>query len=732
MTLFCCKISGLRFWVICGALLVFTACQDNSSSVIDFGYESSSSLTLSLSNSSDQPSTPRKLDLSSSSSRVPVVYDKDPKFACSDSTKIFGEFTDARDGHVYKTVKIGDQVWMAENLEYNREKYTGESKYYYSWVDAVGGIAAGCSGDDGSVLYISDYVYKKHFVYDGVTFQNCPIARPARGLCPDGWRIPTIDDFQTLLDYAGGSKYAGKYLKSTTGWSGVGNGLDCFGFNALPSYSKDYVTGLHENLHILTDEPKALYMSYENAFVYFTSVTTYEANAHVVRCIQGVGREGLDIQIDRAENTYAGPFESFTDTRDGHVYKTVDIGGWVWMAENLSYDSKETYTYEEMINAPVTGCYLDSLIWGDDYGMWNYCAAEYPIQGICPDGWHVPSSYEWRVLSAFVNGLSNATNFAEGAYTGPMLKSTSGWPDGKNGLDAYGFGAKPLEGKDQVRFWSSTNAATTWDWFGNVVLTIGADSARLKTDEINGSYEASVRCLKDDDSQKRTSSSPSDFSIKPDEPTTYSGEYGKFTDERDGNVYRTVDIDGTVWFADNLKYEVPDALSFCNCADTTSCDSRGRLYPWDVAKKACPAGWRLPSVEEANHLLTFAAQTKYDLGGFERTERFFKDTVGWKYKDGYNTFGFSAVPAGEMFYRFDSLSVIDEESCNVPKGYDELMLTGWSVSAGYWVDGENAKGEQAYLYINKSGVSEFVSWYPTPRNTFKNYYRAISVRCVKD
>lgn len=703
-------------------LAFFSACQDNSSSVLDLQNE--------ISSSADGPSIPRKLEFPSSSSRTPVVYDEDPKLACSDSTRIFGEITDVRDGHVYKTVKIGDQVWMAENLEYNHERYTGDSKYYYFWVDAVGGIAAGCSGER-PVLYNEQYIYKNHFVYDGVTFQNCPIARPARGLCPDGWRIPTTDDFLTLLDYAGGPKYAGKYLKSTTGWSGVGNGLDCFGFNASPSYSKDYATGLHEDLHILADEPKSLYMSYENAYVYFSSATPYEAQGYVVRCIQGDGNYGLDIPIDRVERTYTGPFDSLTDTRDGHVYKTVGIGGWVWMAENLSYGSKDTYTYEEMINAPVTGCYLDSLIWGDDYGMWNYCPAELPIQGICPDGWHVPSSYEWRVLSAFVNGLSNATNFVEGSFTGPMLKSTSGWPDGKNGLDAYGFGAKPTEGKDEVRFWSSTNAATRWDWFGNIILKIGVDSAWLETDEIRGSSKASVRCLKDDESQKQTFSSNTGFSIKPDKPTTYSGEYGEFTDERDGNVYRTVDIDGTVWFADNLKYEVPDALSFCNCADKTSCDSRGRLYPWEVSKNACPAGWHLPSVEEANHLLTLVAQTIYDLGGFEYAENFLKDTVGWKYKDGYNTFGFSAIPAGMMYYHFDSLSVIDEESCNYPKVYDSVGITNGAY-AYYWVDGLNEKGEQAYIGVGESGGAKSINWYPVPSKKIKNYFPAYSVRCVKD
>ena len=500
---------------------------------------------------------------------------------------------------------------------------------------------------------------------------------------------------------------------------------------ASPSYSKDYATGLHEDLRILTDEPKSLYMSYENAYVYFSSATPYNAQGYVVRCIQGEGNYGLDIPIDRVERTYTGPFDSLIDTRDGHVYKTVDIGGWVWMAENLSYGSKDTFSYEEMINAPVTGCYLDSLIWGDDYGMWDMCSAPQPVQGICPDGWHVPSYYEWKVLIAFVNGLSNATNFVEGTFTGPMLKSTSGWPDGKNGLDAYGFGAKPPEGKDQIRFWSSSNAPTRGDWFGNIVLKIGADSAGLETDGIGNSYEAYVRCLKDDESQMQTSSSPLGFSIKPEKPATYSGEYGKFADERDGNVYRTVDIDGTVWFADNLKYEVPDALSFCNCADSTSCDSRGRLYPWDVAKSVCPADWHLPSVEEANHLLTLVAQTVYDLGGFEYAENFLKDTVGWKYKDGYNTFGFSAVPAGMMYYHFDSLSVIDEESCNYPKVYDSVGITNGSY-AYYWVDGLNEKGEQAYIGVGESGGAKSINWYPVPSKKIKNYFPAFSVRCVKD
>jgi len=55
-----------------------------------------------------------------------------------------------------------------------------------------------------------------------------------KGLCPDGWRVPSSKDWKDLIDYAGGAAAAGNMLKSTSGWSGNGNGLDSYGFNAKP------------------------------------------------------------------------------------------------------------------------------------------------------------------------------------------------------------------------------------------------------------------------------------------------------------------------------------------------------------------------------------------------------------------------------------------------------------------------------------------------------------------
>jgi len=86
-------------------------------------------------------------------------------------------FTDSRDGKVYKTVKIGEQVWLAENLAFNAPS----SKFYE----------------------------KYGRLYDWKT---------ALSVCPKGWHLPSDNEWQALVDFAGGGEVAGKKFKSRSGW----------------------------------------------------------------------------------------------------------------------------------------------------------------------------------------------------------------------------------------------------------------------------------------------------------------------------------------------------------------------------------------------------------------------------------------------------------------------------------------------------------------------------------
>ncbi len=108
--------------------------------------------------------------------------------------------TDSRDGKKYKVVKIGNQTWMAENLNYD----ASGSKCYDN-------KPANCA--------------KYGRLYNWNT---------AMSACPSGWHLPSKSEYEVLDRAVGGEKVAGKKLKSKSGWKDNGNGTDEFGFAALP------------------------------------------------------------------------------------------------------------------------------------------------------------------------------------------------------------------------------------------------------------------------------------------------------------------------------------------------------------------------------------------------------------------------------------------------------------------------------------------------------------------
>ena len=118
-----------------------------------------------------------------------------------------GTMTDPRDGKTYKTVKIGSQTWMAENLNY---KISGS----YCFDNAP----ANCEK------------YGRLFTWEAAMEEACP----------NGWHLPTKAEFETLFDAVGRrSGTEGKMLKSISGWRDDGNGTDAFGFSALPAGGGD-------------------------------------------------------------------------------------------------------------------------------------------------------------------------------------------------------------------------------------------------------------------------------------------------------------------------------------------------------------------------------------------------------------------------------------------------------------------------------------------------------------
>jgi len=132
-------------------------------------------------------------------------------------------FTDSRDNKIYETIKIGSQIWMAENLNYA----VNGSKCY--------------DNDDGNCN-----IYGR--LYDWATAMDLPsdcnfvfcqsrIRAKHRGICLSGFHIPTDAEWDALYHYAGGIGSAGTKLKAKSNWviySGLPSGTDVLGFAALP------------------------------------------------------------------------------------------------------------------------------------------------------------------------------------------------------------------------------------------------------------------------------------------------------------------------------------------------------------------------------------------------------------------------------------------------------------------------------------------------------------------
>ncbi len=152
-----------------------------------------------------------------------------------------GSVKDARDGQVYKTIKIGDQVWMAENLNFDygvknvnkeelsycRDDLAGNCRLYgrlYTWSAAMDSV--GLFSDDGIGCGYG---------------RTCSPKVPVRGICMKGWHLPSASEWKELFEFVG-STTAGVALRSKDEWSWdnsgetrkVTYGTDKFGFGVLP------------------------------------------------------------------------------------------------------------------------------------------------------------------------------------------------------------------------------------------------------------------------------------------------------------------------------------------------------------------------------------------------------------------------------------------------------------------------------------------------------------------
>jgi len=245
--------------------------------------------------------------------------------------------------------------------------------------------------------------------------------------------------------------------------------------------------------------------------------------------------------------------------------------------------------------------------------------------------------------------------------------------------------------------------------------------------------------------------------------SSFGQETGTFTDTRDGRTYKTVKIGTQTWMAENLNYETENSCCFNFNSDF--CVKYGRLYTFEDAKKACPAGWHIPSESEwitlRNYLGGNQAVNKIRGGPFGLISKIanssgFTGLAGGLAKDFLDIYRLAAYIG-----RVDAIDTIREgkfkfiqlSDLNISKPVPGTLATDYVFFnaypkpgilplpdihlSGLWPFrdcGFNAfwwsadmKGEKGRAFrINCSAVKAYSSM------TNKELYFGLSVRCIKD
>lgn len=154
-------------------------------------------------------------------------------------TRNSGSFIDDRDNNIYNWVKIGDQIWMCENLKASTF-LNGDEIPYISKGDEWN--RAGGSGQPA----MSYYGHEPVSIKNSRVYYNWHAINDSRFIAPRGWHVPTDEEWSTLINYLGGDKVAGIKMKSKKGWDGNGNGTNESGFNATPTGYRTFLGSFDE------------------------------------------------------------------------------------------------------------------------------------------------------------------------------------------------------------------------------------------------------------------------------------------------------------------------------------------------------------------------------------------------------------------------------------------------------------------------------------------------------
>lgn len=178
------------------------------------------------------------------------------------------------------------------------------------------------------------------------------------------------------------------------------------------------------------------------------------------------------------------PAGTCTDPRDGTEYKTVQIGNLTWFAENLKYESTDSF------------CYDDDEANCDTYGR-LYLYTQETTESACPSGWHLSTEAEWTYMTYSVfSGPSVAGGKLKAV--GTLEDATGLWNSPNTGAtDEVGFTALPGGRRQTADVFRDINAYGYWWIAGGKYVVMSYDSSKTSTSFDYGDEAYAVRCVQD-------------------------------------------------------------------------------------------------------------------------------------------------------------------------------------------------------------------------------------------
>lgn len=339
-----------------------------------------------------------------------------------------GSMVDPRNDKTYKTIRVGDQLWMAEDLEFVNPAWQNYAQYgtstSYSNIDVVAYPAlAGLvnSVQTEEVDPSRGYTYDQAMDYN--TFMDSTYND---GMCPPGWHLPTMAEYDvfwgvvsTMCDSVSycslGEKMwsQAKYYWTSTPANGIRINTE-HGYkyesnsNTAVGYKVDFSDRKPVEAEFAGKSNLRAVRCVQGAHAdsvkaYETYLENYEAYLEQVKAQEEAKRRADSVQkyIEKGAKVYFNKdldYGYFTDERDGNVYGYLKIGTYTWMAENLRYYFN-TYTYCDS----YLSCTLYLQNDHQDSVYYYKVGLKYSSSqkdSACPAGWHLPSNDEWNDLLA--------------------------------------------------------------------------------------------------------------------------------------------------------------------------------------------------------------------------------------------------------------------------------------------------------------------------------------------